>query len=115
MNSSKNIYLNTKSKGLKLGLIVGYSQTKPILKIDEDFYKIEHESNMNDTIISVEVWGCGPKKAFQDQQGIKKWEAKQIEKMRTVKIDASDWQSNADKSLLELGGIKTEHSERGDL
>lgn len=97
-----------------MGLIFGYSLTKPVLKIDEDFHKIEHESNLNDTIISVEVWGCGTPKASLEQQSIKKWESKQIEKMRTVKIDA-EWGSNADKALLELAGIKTEHCERGDM
>lgn len=84
------------------------------MKIDEDLHKIEHESIMNDSIISVEVWGCGPAKAVLDQQNIKKWENKQIEKMRTVKIDA-EWGANADKAILEFAGIKTEHSERGDI
>ena len=113
-SSSKNIYLNTKSRGLKLGLIFGYSQAKPILKIDENLHSIEHESVPDDYIISVEVWGCGNVKAFQDQNNIKKWETKQIEKMRTVKIDA-EWATNGDKALLDLAGIKTEHSERGDM
>jgi len=43
---------------------------------------------------------------------MKNWENKQIEKMRTVKRGA-DWIE--DKAILELGGIKTEHSERGDI
>jgi hypothetical protein len=34
--------------------------------------------------------------------------------MRTVKIDA-EWATNGDKALLDLAGIKTEHSERGDM
>ena len=46
---------------------------------------------------------------------MKKWENKQIEKMRTVKRNAEDWNSDADKALLDLAGIKTEHSERGDI
>ena len=114
VNSEKNIYLNTKSKGLKQGLIFGYSQLKPILKIDSSFYAVEHESNKNDAIISVEVWGCGSKKATFYQRDIKAWENKNKEKMRTAKIDA-EWSDNADKVILELAGIKTEYSERGDL
>lgn len=45
---------------------------------------------------------------------MKKWENKQIEKMRTVKRDA-EWSNDADKALLDLAGIKTEHAERGDF
>ena len=35
--------------------------------------------------------------------------------MRTVKIDAEWGAGNADKAILEFAGIKTEHSERGDI
>lgn len=116
MNTSKNIYLNTKSRGLQLGLIFGYSLLKPVLKIDEHFQHVDHELCKNDQIISVEVWGCGSAKAAFEQQDLKKWESKQIEKMRTAKINADGgWCENADKALLDLAGIKTEHSERGDF
>lgn len=60
--------MNTKSRGLKLGLIFGYNQLKPILKIDEHFHEIEHEQCKNDQIISVEAWGCGPRKAITEQE-----------------------------------------------
>jgi hypothetical protein len=106
--------LNTKSRGLQLGLIFGYSQLKPILKIDEHFQQVDHECCKNDPIISVEAWGCGSSKASFDQLDLKKWEAKQIEKMKTPKLNA-EWAENADKTLLDLAGIKTEHSERGDF
>lgn len=107
--------MNTKSRGIKLGLIFGYSNLKPILSIDEGFHTIEHELCKNDQIISVEAWGCGPRKAHLEQENLKKWENKQLEKMRTVKRNAEDWSSDADKALLDLAGIKTEHSERGDI
>lgn len=105
--------MNTKSRFLKLGLIFGYSnQLKPVLKINEEFHGVEHELSMNDEIIGVEAWGCGPSKASLDQQNMKNWESKQIEKMRTVKRD-SGW--GEDKAILDLAGVKTEHSERGDM
>lgn len=108
-----NIFLNTKSRFLKLGLIFGPSnQLKPILKVNEEFHAVDHELATNDDIISVESWGCGSKKAANDQQNMKNWENKQIEKMRTVKRGA-DWAE--EKAILDLGGIKTEHSERADI
>ena len=112
LDSSNNIYLNTKLRQLKLGLIFGYSLLKPVLRIDESFHSVDHELDKCDSIISVEVWGCGSSKAAQRQQDIKKWESKQIDKMRTAKFNPD---FNADKSLLDMAGIKTEHSERGDM
>ena len=35
--------------------------------------------------------------------------------MRTFKPDENWQDGNVDKTLLELAGIKTEHSERGDM
>jgi hypothetical protein len=98
-----------------LGLIFGHSLLKPILKISEDFSHADHESVKKDQIISVEVWGCGCKKASDTQASIKTWESKQIEKMRTVKLNPEGWNQNVDKTLLDLAGIRVDHSERGDL
>jgi hypothetical protein len=108
--------LNTKSRGLKLGLIFGYSELKPVIKIDEDFHSVEHlGANDKDVIIGAEAWGCGSPKAHASQKDIKKWESTQQEKMRTVKINAENWNENADKEILELGGITVNHSQRGDF
>lgn len=115
ITSNKSIYLNTRSRGLQLGLIFGYSQLKPVLKVSEDFSHVDHESMKNDQIVSVEVWGCGCTKAINKQSEMKNWEAKQIEKMRTVNRNSEAWTENADKTLLDLAGIKIEHSERGDI
>ena len=87
---------------------------KPILKIDEHFQHVDHELAKSDHIIAVEAWGCGSAKTAFDQLDLKKWESKQIEKMKTAKISV-EWSENADKTLLDLAGIKTEHSERGDF
>ena len=113
--TAKNLYLNTKSRGIQLGFIVGYGQLKPVLKINEDFQYVDHELARNDHIVDVEVWGCGSYKNIKDQQDMANWENKQIDKMRTVKLNAGDWTENADKSILDMAGIKTEHSERGDM
>lgn len=108
-----NIYLNTKSRFLKLGLIFGYSNDlKPVLKINEEFHRVEHELNANDEIIAVEGWACGSTKAVADQETMKKWENKQIEKMRTVNREMA-W--GEEKAILDMAGIKIEHSERGDI
>ena len=65
-------------------------------------------------MIFVKVWGCGNLKAANYQQDIKKWESKQIEKMRTVKPSVG-WEENADKAILDFAGVKTDHSERADI
>lgn len=115
IGSSGNIYLNTKSRFLKLGLIFGYSnQLKPVLKISEDLHWADHELSSNDEIIAVEGWACGSSKAAADQASMKKWENKQLEKMRTVNRGvAGGW--GEEKAILDLAGVKTEHSERGDI
>ncbi len=119
MNDDGNIYLQTKSKALQQGLIIGYSnlkiKSKPVLKIDDSLHYIEHENNLKDVIVSVEVWGTGTKTEIQYQNEIKKWENKNLEKMRTFKPDENWQEGNVDKTLLELAGIKTDHSERGDM
>ena len=114
---------------MKLGLIYGYSLLKPVLKIDEHFQSVEHYLDVeqeedgvtvkksirkSDKIYQVEVYGCGSTKAAQEQESMKKWESKQIEKMKTAKLNA-EWGENADKAILDLAGIQTEHSQRGDL
>jgi nitrogen regulatory protein PII len=114
-SGNKNVFLNTRLRQLKLGLIFGHGLLKPILKIDESFHSVEHElqtAGLADQIISVEVWGCGSSKAASYQRDMKNWESKQIEKMKTSKFNPD---FNADKNILDMAGIKTEHSERGDM
>jgi hypothetical protein len=65
-------------------------------------------------LIALEVWGCGSSKEINKQKNIKDWEKKQIEKMRTVKLNA-DWSGDADKAILDLAGIQTDHAQRGDI
>jgi hypothetical protein len=107
--------MNTRARSLTIGLIIGYSQLRPYLKIDEHFQSVEHELCKNDLIVSVEAWGCGSSKEAMHQSDMKKWEAKQIEKMRTSKRNPVDWTENEDRAILDFAGIKVEHSERGDM
>lgn len=111
---TKSIYLNTRSRGLRLGLIFGDNEKRPIVRIDEDFHLVDHEFKHHDILTGVEVWGCGNSKEIDRQKGIKEWEKKEIEKMRTVKIKGK-WSENADKAILNMAGIKTEHAQRGDI
>jgi hypothetical protein len=43
---------------------------------------------------------------------LKKWQVKQAERQRQVKISAADWVDHPDRYLLELGGRPT-FSEQG--
>ncbi len=90
-------------------------KTKPFLIIDDSLNYIEHENNLKDSIVSVEVWGTGTKTEIEFQNDIKKWENKNLEKMRTFKPNENWLDGNVDKNLLDLAGIKTDHRERGDI
>lgn len=50
------------------------------------------------------VWGCGDKQSRDIQNDIKKWQVREAERQRTVKLSAADWLDNPDRYLLELGG-----------
>ena len=43
---------------------------------------------------------------------IKKWQVKQAERQRQVKLSAADWEDHPDRYLLELGGRPT-YAEQG--
>lgn len=51
-----------------------------------------------------QVWGCGDKSSREVQLDIKKWQIKEAERQRTVKLTAADWMDHPDRYLLELGG-----------
>lgn len=40
----------------------------------------------------------------EQQLELKKWEVKQAEKQRVVKLSSADWADHPDRYLLELGG-----------
>lgn len=55
-------------------------------------------------LYSFQVWGCGDTKILDTQQDIKKWQVKEAERQRTVKLSTADWIDHPDRYLLELGG-----------
>lgn len=52
----------------------------------------------------IEVWGCGDHTQRETQLDIKKWQVKEAERQRCVKLSASDWLDHPDRYLLELAG-----------
>lgn len=99
----KILYLNTHIRGYPKGLRVAVDPRNPIIAIDEHFEKIDVHSIAHD-LLNIEVWGCGDKSSRDVQLDIKKWQIKEAERQRTVKLTAADWIDHPDRYLLELGG-----------
>lgn len=97
------LYLNTCVRGYPKGLRAGSDPRKPIISIDEHFEKIDIKGIAH-VLLSIEVWGCGDKTSREVQLDIKKWQIKEAERQRTVKLTAADWMDHPDRFLLELGG-----------
>lgn len=55
-------------------------------------------------LTSIEVWGCGDQTQRETQLDIKRWQVKEAERQRCVKLSASDWLDHPDRYLLELAG-----------
>ncbi|XP_041783266.1 uncharacterized protein LOC121599490 isoform X1 [Anopheles merus] len=99
----KSLYLNTHIRGYPKGLRAGSDPRKPILIVDEHFERLEYRA-LQHKILSIEVWGCGNQQQRDVQLDIKKWQVKEAERQRTVKMTAADWMDHPDRYLLELGG-----------
>ncbi|CAK9818151.1 hypothetical protein ANTQUA_LOCUS9691 [Anthophora quadrimaculata] len=84
----KLLYLNTNIRGYPHGLRFGISI-----------------AGAPYPIASLEMWGCGDTKLRERQLEIKKWQVKEAEKQRIVKLSASDWIDHPDRYLLELAGF----------
>ncbi|XP_055843668.1 uncharacterized protein LOC129910350 [Episyrphus balteatus] len=97
------LYLNTCVRGYPKGLRAGADPKKPILAVDEHFENIDCKG-ISAVLISIEIWGCGDKSSREVQLDIKKWQIKEAERQRTVKLTAADWMDHPDRYLLELGG-----------
>lgn len=52
----------------------------------------------------LQVWGCGDQASRETQLDIKKWQVKEVERQRKVKLSAADWIDHPDRYLLELAG-----------
>ncbi|XP_055912859.1 uncharacterized protein LOC129946633 [Eupeodes corollae] len=97
------LYLNTCVRGYPKGLRAGADPKKPILAVDEHFESIDCKG-IAAVLTSIEIWGCGDKSSREVQLDIKKWQIKEAERQRTVKLTAADWMDHPDRYLLELGG-----------
>lgn len=99
----KILYLNTTIRGYPKGLRVAVDPRNPIIAVDEPFENLDVHA-MAHTLLSIEVWGCGDKSSRDVQLDIKKWQIKEAERQRTVKMSAADWLDHPDRYLLELSG-----------
>lgn len=100
---AKILYLNTHIRGYPKGLRVAVDPRNPIIAVDEHFEKVDVHS-ISHNLLNIEVWGCGDSAIRGVQLDIKKWQVKEAERQRTVKLTAADWVDNPDRYLLELGG-----------
>ncbi|OAD60072.1 hypothetical protein WN48_06656 [Eufriesea mexicana] len=100
---AKVLYLNTNIRGYPHGLRFGSNPRSPYISIDESFHSVSI-AGAPYPIASLEVWGCGDTKLRERQLEIKKWQVKEAEKQRIVKLSASDWIDHPDRYLLELAG-----------
>ncbi|XP_053988999.1 uncharacterized protein LOC128897051 [Hylaeus anthracinus] len=100
---AKVLYLNTNIRGYPHGLRFGSNTRSPYISIDESFHSVSI-AGAPYPIASLEVWGCGDTKLRERQLEIKKWQVKEAEKQRIVKLSASDWIDHPDRYLLELAG-----------
>ncbi|KAG5309704.1 RTC5 protein, partial [Acromyrmex insinuator] len=99
----KVLYLNTNIRGYPHGLRFGSDPRSPLISIDESFHSVTI-AGAPYRIASLEVWGCGDTNLREKQLEIKKWQVKEAEKQRVVKLSASDWLDHPDRYLLELAG-----------
>ncbi|XP_059474689.1 uncharacterized protein LOC132196206 isoform X2 [Neocloeon triangulifer] len=103
---AKLVYLNTSIRGYPLGVRAGCDPRKPSLSVNEAFTQLEYKG-IPYPLLSVEVWGCGTSHSREAQLELKKWQVKQAERQRQVKLSAADWVDHPDRYLLELGGRTT--------
>ncbi|XP_048518890.1 uncharacterized protein LOC109540136 [Dendroctonus ponderosae] len=105
---TKLLYLNTTVRGYPQGLRAGSDPRSPIIAVDAGFEKMEWKK-IPLHIQTIEVWGCGDQVQRERQLEVKKWEVKEAEKQRTLKLSAADWLDHPDRYLLELAGRPQYH------
>lgn len=102
-HAPKMIYLNTSIRGYPKGLRAGSDPRKPLLIIEEGFDKMSFNS-VPYSLRAIEVWGCGDQALRENQLEVKKWQVREAERQRQVKLSAADWIEHPDRYLLELAG-----------
>ncbi|XP_058806957.1 uncharacterized protein LOC131673178 [Phymastichus coffea] len=100
---SKMLYLNTGIRGYPQGLRAGLDPRNPKVIIDQNFNEVNF-AGVPYQLASLEVWGCGDTKSRERQLEIKKWQVKEAEKQRVVKLSTAEWLDHPDRYLLELAG-----------
>ncbi|XP_052751678.1 uncharacterized protein LOC113513485 isoform X2 [Galleria mellonella] len=101
--AAKMVYLNTSIRGYPLGLRAGSDPRRPLLSVDEGFDTLTFQG-VPYTLDAIEVWGCGDQASRETQLEIKKWQVREAERQRQVKLSAADWIEHPDRYLLELAG-----------
>ncbi|XP_011310517.1 uncharacterized protein [Fopius arisanus] len=99
----KLLYLNTSIRGYPHGLRAGKDPRNPYINIDQSFASVSFGGAPH-RIKSIDAWGCGDRKSRERQLEIKKWQVKEAERQRVVKLSAADWLDHPDRYLLELAG-----------
>jgi hypothetical protein len=80
----KIIFMNTKLRGLSaLGLYVGRDHTHTFLHIDNDFFNVKHIHGEG-RLVAIDVWGVGGKRSADEQNDMRQWEDRQVQKNRKV-------------------------------
>lgn len=128
--ASKMLYLNTTVRGYPQGLRAGSDPRAPIISVDGGFEKVSISIivPVRDTltidffqfefrkipysISCIEVWGCGDQASRETQLDIKKWQFKEAERQRNVKLSSTDWLDHPDRYLLELAGRPVYHQQQ---
>ncbi|XP_060806770.1 uncharacterized protein LOC106140278 isoform X2 [Amyelois transitella] len=100
---AKMLYLNSSIRGYPRGLRAGREPRAPQLALAEGFDALSFRGAPYQ-LREVEVWGCGDEASRETQIEIKKWQVKEAERQRQVKLSASDWLEHPDRYLLELAG-----------
>ncbi|KAL0818639.1 hypothetical protein ABMA28_009064 [Loxostege sticticalis] len=99
----KMLYLNTSIRGYPKGLRAGSDPRQPLLIVPEDFDSITFQGAPY-SLHAIQVWGCGDQASRETQLEIKKWQVREAERQRAVKLSAADWIEHPDRYLLELAG-----------
>jgi len=86
---ASTIYFNYKLRTSPFGFSIGKH-----LHIDKDM------SN----VVAIEVWGASGAATHQQQQQLKQWQGRQVEKHKRVPLPGR-WEENPDRLLLEMAGV----------
>lgn len=102
----KLLFFNDSIRGFPRGIRAGPDPKSPIIDINHEFSKVTYRGAPYN-LLDLEMWGCGPEQTREAQLDVKKWQVKDAERNRKVKIRAEDWVDNPDRYLLELAGRPT--------